>query len=73
MIISHDRYFLDRLCTHILAFEGDGRVDFFEGTWTEYLKEVKTIYIIKMIVMKGKKRYRPLNYFKYIKYECNSL
>ena len=64
MIISHDRYFLDRLCTHILAFEGDGRVDFFEGTWTEYLKEAKTSIHHKDDSDEGKKkRYRPLNYF----------
>ena len=41
MIISHDRYFLDRLCTPILAFAGDGRVEFFEGTWSEYLRNAK--------------------------------
>ncbi len=64
MIISHDRYFLDRLCTHILAFEGDGRVDFFEGTWTEYLKEAQNSIHQKDTSEEGKgKRYRPLNYF----------
>lgn len=36
MIISHDRWFLDRICTHILAFEGDSKVTFFEGTFSEY-------------------------------------
>ena len=36
MVISHDRWFLDRVCTHILAFEGDSRAIFFEGTYTEY-------------------------------------
>jgi ATPase subunit of ABC transporter with duplicated ATPase domains len=36
VIISHDRWFLDRVCTHILAFEGDSEVYFFEGTYTEY-------------------------------------
>ncbi|MCX8228656.1 MAG: energy-dependent translational throttle protein EttA [Planctomycetota bacterium] len=34
--VSHDRYFLDRICTHILAFEGDGQVQFFYGNYTEY-------------------------------------
>ena len=34
--ISHDRWFLDRIATHILAFEGDGSVYFFEGDYTEY-------------------------------------
>ena len=36
VVISHDRWFLDRICTHILAFEGDGSVFFFEGTYSEY-------------------------------------
>jgi ATP-binding cassette ChvD family protein len=36
LIISHDRYFLDRIGTHILAFEGDSSVKFFEGSYTEY-------------------------------------
>ena len=36
VVISHDRWFLDRICTHILAFEGDGKVFFFEGSYTEY-------------------------------------
>ena len=36
VIISHDRWFLDRICTHILAFEGDGNVFFFEGSYSEY-------------------------------------
>jgi ATP-binding cassette ChvD family protein len=36
VVISHDRWFLDRICTHILAFEGNGNVFFFEGSFTEY-------------------------------------
>ena len=36
VVISHDRWFLDRICTHILAFEGDSQVYFFEGGYTEY-------------------------------------
>lgn len=36
MIISHDRWFLDRLATHILAFEGDSEVVWFEGSYSEY-------------------------------------
>ncbi len=36
VIISHDRWFLDRVCTHILAFEGDSQVVWFEGTYSEY-------------------------------------
>lgn len=36
MVISHDRYFLDRICTHILAFENNSEVKWFEGNWSEY-------------------------------------
>jgi ATPase subunit of ABC transporter with duplicated ATPase domains len=39
VIISHDRWFLDRVATHILAFEGDSQVKFFEGNFTEYEAE----------------------------------
>ena len=41
VVISHDRYFLDRICTHILAFEGDSQVYWFEGTYSEYEKNRK--------------------------------
>ena len=36
VVISHDRWFLDRICTHILAFEGNEEVVFFEGDYSEY-------------------------------------
>jgi energy-dependent translational throttle protein EttA len=36
LVISHDRWFLDRISTHTLAFEGDSRVFFYEGPWSEY-------------------------------------
>lgn len=36
VVISHDRWFLDRICTHILAFEGDGNVFFFDGNYSDY-------------------------------------
>ncbi len=36
VVISHDRWFLDRICTHILAFEGDGNVYYYEGSYTDY-------------------------------------
>ena len=36
VVISHDRWFLDRICTHILAFEGDGNVYYYEGSYSEY-------------------------------------
>ncbi|AOW10143.1 energy-dependent translational throttle protein EttA [Flavobacterium gilvum] len=41
VVISHDRWFLDRICTHILAFEGDSEVYFFEGSFTEYEENKK--------------------------------
>ncbi len=41
MIISHDRWFLDRIATHILAFEGDSQVVFFEGSYSDYEKDRK--------------------------------
>ena len=36
VVVSHDRWFLDRICTHILSFEGDGNVVFFEGSYSDY-------------------------------------
>ena len=41
VVISHDRWFLDRIATHILAFEGDSQVYFFEGTYSEYEENKK--------------------------------
>ena len=41
MIISHDRWFLDRVCTHILAFEGNSNVEWFEGSYSEYTEDRK--------------------------------
>ena len=41
VIISHDRWFLDRIATHILAFEGDSEATFFEGNWSEYEEDRK--------------------------------
>jgi ATP-binding cassette ChvD family protein len=41
VIISHDRWFLDRICTHILAFEGDSKVYFFEGSFSDYEENKK--------------------------------
>ena len=42
MVISHDRWFLDRVATHILAYEGSSKVNFFEGNYTEYETDRKT-------------------------------
>jgi ATP-binding cassette ChvD family protein len=41
VVVSHDRWFLDRVATHILAFEGDSQVRFFEGNWSEYEADLK--------------------------------
>jgi ATP-binding cassette ChvD family protein len=41
VVITHDRWFLDRVATHILAFEGDSQVKWFEGDWSEYAEWVK--------------------------------
>jgi ATPase subunit of ABC transporter with duplicated ATPase domains len=41
VIISHDRFFLDRLCTHILAFEGEAHVEWFEGNFAAYEDDKK--------------------------------
>ena len=40
MVISHDRYFLDRICTHLLIFEGDGKLRWFEGNFADYEEKV---------------------------------
>ncbi len=57
VIISHDRWFLDRICTHILAFEGDGKVFFFEGSYSEY--EINKASRLGIDVLK-RPRYRKL-------------
>ncbi|PHQ82986.1 MAG: energy-dependent translational throttle protein EttA [Thalassobium sp.] len=41
VVISHDRFFLDRICTHILAFEGEGHVEFFSGNFEDYEEDKK--------------------------------
>ena len=41
VVISHDRWFLDRICTHILSFEGDSKVYFFEGSYSDYEENKK--------------------------------
>src|SRR5574344_2127573 len=41
VVVSHDRWFLDRICTHILAFEGDSKVYFFEGSYSDYEENKK--------------------------------
>lgn len=44
VVISHDRWFLDRICTHMLAYEGNSQVEFFEGNYTEYQADYKRRY-----------------------------
>ena len=41
VVISHDRWFLDRICTHILAYEGESQTQFFQGNYTEYASDYK--------------------------------
>ena len=41
VVISHDRFFLDRICTHILAFEGEAHVEWFEGNFEDYEEDKK--------------------------------
>jgi len=41
VVISHDRWFLDRIATHILAFEGDSHVEYFDGNYSEYEEDRK--------------------------------
>lgn len=41
LVISHDRWFLDRICTHIMAFEGDSHVEFYNGNYSEYEADLK--------------------------------
>ena len=41
IVVSHDRWFLDRICTHLMAFEGDSKVVFFEGNYSDYEEDRK--------------------------------
>jgi len=41
VVISHDRFFLDRVATHILAYEGDSHVEWFEGNFADYIEDKK--------------------------------
>jgi ATP-binding cassette ChvD family protein len=60
MVISHDRYFLDRICTHLLAFEGDGEVRWFEGGFEEY-ERVKAAEGEAHLFENRRARYRKLH------------
>ena len=60
VVISHDRWFLDRICTHILAYEGDGKVFWFEGSYSEY-EENKKMRLGEEACQPKRARYRGLN------------
>ena len=60
VVISHDRWFLDRICTHILAYEGDGKVFWFEGSYSEY-EENKKMRLGEEACEPKRVRYRGLN------------
>lgn len=59
LVISHDRWFLDRIATHILAFEGESRVTFFDGNFSEYEKD-KINRLGEAAVRPGRIKYRRL-------------
>ncbi len=59
VIISHDRFFLDRIATHILAFEGDSHVEWFEGNYEAYEADLKRRLGVDVLIPKTIK-YRPL-------------
>jgi energy-dependent translational throttle protein EttA len=59
LVISHDRWFLDRIATHILAFEGDSNVYFFEGNYHEY-EAAKVARLGEEAARPRRIRYRPL-------------
>lgn len=59
VVISHDRWFLDRICTHLLVFEGDSQVNFFHGNFTEYEEDRKK-RLGEEATRPKKFRYRPL-------------
>ncbi len=60
MVVSHDRWFLDRIATHIMAFEGDSQVFFFEGNYREY-EENKVSRLGEEAARPHRIRYRPLS------------
>lgn len=61
LVISHDRWFLDRICTHIIAFEGDSKVVFFNGNYTEYEADLKQRLGVDTLVPK-RIHYRKLSH-----------
>ncbi len=61
LVISHDRWFLDRICTHIIAFEGDSKVEFFNGNYSEYEAALKQRLGVETLVPK-RIHYRKLSH-----------
>ena len=59
IVVSHDRWFLDRITTHIMAFEGDGKVRLFLGNWSDYDTDQRT-RLGKTTGHQGARKYRPL-------------
>jgi ATPase subunit of ABC transporter with duplicated ATPase domains len=57
IVVSHDRWFLDRIATHILAFEGDGKLDLVLGNWTDYEEYQRKVHGDDW---QGSRKYRPL-------------
>lgn len=60
VVVSHDRWFLDRICTHILAFEGDSKVNWFIGNYTEYETDLKKRMGTDVLVPE-KLKYKKIN------------
>jgi ATP-binding cassette ChvD family protein len=58
IVVSHDRWFLDRIATHILAFEGNGKLDLVLGNWTDYEEYQRKLHGDKL--QAGGRKYRPL-------------
>ena len=63
MVISHDRWFLNRIATHIIAFEGDSKVEFFEGNFQDYEEDKKRRLGAEALVPKRIK-FRQLESFR---------
>ena len=58
LVVSHDRYFLDKIATHIMAFEGESKVHFFQGNYGEYIDDkVKRL---------GEQVIKPVTYAKLV-------
>ncbi|MCX6834591.1 MAG: energy-dependent translational throttle protein EttA, partial [candidate division Zixibacteria bacterium] len=59
MVISHDRFFLDRICTHLLVFEGEGKVRWYEGNFSAY-QEWRSRELGDRLFENRRNRYRTL-------------